>query len=172
MVPETQIPQTPTSKILIVVAEEEAAPIDAYDLAEPVDIRKSLPPEFNEWINSTSWKDRKNALDALLATAKVPRIKEENYQEIMGTLSRCMKDSNIVVVTSAAACVEAIARGLRKPFSQYRHLVLGPLIEKLKERKTSVVEALSNAMDGVFTAVITPQTPISPQATLPCSDMF
>jgi protein STU2 len=74
-----------------------------------------------------------------------------------------MKDSNIVVVTSAAACVEAIARGLRKPFAQYRHLVLGPMIEKLKERKTSVVEALSNAMDGVFTAVQPPSPPSHPK---------
>ena len=134
---------------------EESGPIDAYDLAEPVDIRKNLPSEFNEWITSTKWKERKNALDALLQNAKVPRIKEENYSEIMGILSRCMKDANIVVVTSAAQCVEAIARGLRKPFAQYRHLVMIPMVEKLKERKPSVVEALSNAMDGIFSAVTT-----------------
>jgi hypothetical protein len=36
-----------STQILTVVVEEEAAPIDAYDLAEPVDIRKSLTPEFN-----------------------------------------------------------------------------------------------------------------------------
>ena len=92
-------------------------------------------------------------MEALLQNAKVPRIKEENYSEIMGTVTRCMKDTNIVVVTAAAQCVEAIARGLRKPFAQYRHLVMIPMVEKLKERKPSVVEALSNAMDGVFSAV-------------------
>jgi len=98
------------------------------------------------------------ALDALLVNCKVPRIKEENYSEIMGTLGRCMKDANIVVVTIAAQCVEGIARGLRKPFGQYRHLIMMPMVEKLKERKPSVVEALSNAMDGVFLAVSpTPQ---------------
>jgi cytoskeleton-associated protein 5 len=53
----------------------------------------------------------------------------------------------------AAQCVEAIARGLRKHFAQYRHFIMMPMVEKLKERKTNVVEALSNAMDGVFTAV-------------------
>jgi protein STU2 len=71
----------------------------------------------------------------------------------MGILGRCMKDANVVVVTAAAQCVEALARGLRKPFGQYKTLVMMPMIEKLKERKTSVVEALSNAMDAVFTAV-------------------
>jgi len=136
--------------------EVEAAPVDAFDLAEPVDIRKGLPPEFHEWISSTKWKDRKNALDALLQNAKVPRIKEENYSDIMSTLGRCLKDANIVVVTAAAQCVEAIARGLRKPFGQYKNIVMMSMVEKLKERKPAVVEALSNAMDGIFTAVYHP----------------
>ena len=133
--------------------DEEPIVVDAFDLAEPADIRRNLPPEFNEWITSTKWKERKDALDALLTNAKVPRIKEENYSEIMGTLGRCMRDANITVVTVAAQCVEAIARGLRKPFGQYRHLVMIPMVEKLKERKNTVVEALGNAMDAVFTAV-------------------
>lgn len=132
---------------------DEPVVVDAFDLAEPVDIRKNLPPEFHEWIVSTKWKERKDALEALLTNAKVPRIKEENYTELMGILGRCMKDANIVVVTVAAQCVEAVARGLRKPFGQYRQIVMMPMVEKLKERKPAVVEALSNAMDGVFTAV-------------------
>ena len=127
--------------------------VDAFDLAEPVDIRRNLPPEFNDWVVSTKWKERKDALDALLTNAKVPRIKEENYSEIMGILGRSMKDANIVVVTVAANCVEAIARGLRKPFGQYKHFVMQAIVEKLKERKQSVVDALANAMDGVFLAV-------------------
>jgi cytoskeleton-associated protein 5 len=92
-------------------------------------------------------------LEVLLSNAKVPRIEEDNYAEIVGGLGRCMKDSNIVVVPVAAQCVKAIAKGLRKPFGQYRQLVMMPMIEKLKERKTSVVEAISNAMDAVFAAV-------------------
>jgi len=133
--------------------DEEPVVVDAFDLAEPVDIRKNLPPEFHEWVGSTKWKERKDALDALLTNAKVPRIKEENYSDIMGILGKAMKDSNIVVVTAAAQCVEAISRGLRKPFGQYRQIVMMPLVEKLKERKPAVVEAISNAMDGVFSAV-------------------
>ena len=67
-----------------------------------------------------------------------------------------MKDANIVVVTAAAQCVDAIARGLRKPFGQYKSIVMLPMIEKLKERKPAVVEALSNAMDAIFSAVLYP----------------
>ena len=135
------------------MVEDEPVVVDAYDLAEPVDFRKTLIPEFHEWVVSTKWKERKDALESLLASAKVPRIREDNYSDIMQTLGRCMKDSNIVVVTSAAQCVEAIALGLRRPFSQYKSIVMMPMVEKLKERKTNVVEALGNAMDAVFKAV-------------------
>jgi protein STU2 len=144
----------PLTGQIIIFVEEEVVTVDAYDLAEPVNLKKDLIPEFNEWITSTKWKERKDALESLLQTSKVPRIKEDNYTEIMSILGRCMKDANIVVVTVAAQCVEAIARGLRKPFGQYKSLVMMPVIEKLKERKASVVEALSNAMDAVFTAVL------------------
>ena len=135
------------------MVDDEPVVVDAFDLAEPVDIRKNLPPEFHEWIGSTKWKERKDALDALLTNAKVPRIKEENYSDIMGILAKSMKDANIVVVTATAQCVEAIARGLRKPFGQYKQLVMMSMVEKLKERKPAVVDALSNALDGVFSAV-------------------
>jgi len=140
-------------ELIMLMVDEEPVVVDAFDLAEPVDIRKNLPPEFHEWVGSTKWKERKDALDALLTSAKVPRIKEENYSDIMGILAKSMKDANIVVVTAAAQCVDAIARGLRKPFGQYKQLVMMPMVEKLKERKPAVVEALSNAMDAVFTAV-------------------
>ena len=132
---------------------EETAPPDAFDLAEPFDIRKNLPPEFSEWVVSTKWKERKDALEALLTASQIPRIKEENYTEIISTLGKSMKDSNIVVVTVAAQCVEAIAKGLRKGFAQYRSLVMAPMVEKLKERKQSVVDAIGGAMDAVFSSL-------------------
>jgi protein STU2 len=138
----------------VIIVDEEPVVVDAFDLAEAVDIRKNLPPEFQEWVHSAKWKERKDALEALLTNSKVPRIKEENYMDIMGILSRSMKDANIVVTTVAAQCVEAIARGLRSSFGQYRQMVMLPMVEKLKERKTAVVEALSNAMDAVFSAVL------------------
>jgi hypothetical protein len=134
--------------------EEEVKVPDAYDLAEPVDIRKGLIPEFNEWCYSSKWKERKDALEALLNNSKVPRIKEENYSDIISILGKAMKDANIVVVGVAAQCVEAIARGLRKPFSHYRQMVMMPMVEKLKERKPAVVDALGAALDAVFGAVI------------------
>jgi cytoskeleton-associated protein 5 len=153
---ESQKQKVRLIELVTLIIDEEPVVVDAFDLAEPVDIRKNLPPEFHEWVGSTKWKERKDALDALLTNAKVPRIKEENYSDIMGILAKAMKDANIVVVTAAAQCVEAIARGLRRPFGHYRQMVMQPMVEKLKERKPAVVEALSNAMDGVFTAVRVP----------------
>ena len=141
----------------MVIVDEEPVVVDAFDLAEPVDIRKNLPSEFNEWIVSTKWKERKDALEALLTNSKVPRIKEENYTEIMGTLGRCMKDANIVVVTVAAQCVEAIARGYFYSPSfvwcyRYRSIIMAPMMDRLKEKKQSVADALGQALDSVFAA--------------------
>ncbi|KAL7274077.1 hypothetical protein RUND412_003043 [Rhizina undulata] len=131
-------------------AEEAEAEIDAFDLAEPVNVIAKLPKEFHEQVSSTKWKDRKEALDALFAALSVPRIKDDNYNEIASALAKCMKDANIAVVTVAANCIEVLSNGLRKNFSKYRQIVLSPVLERLKEKKQTVVDALAKALDGIF----------------------
>ncbi len=58
------------------------------------------------------------------------------------------------MVILAANCIEGIALGLRNNFSQYKQLVTGPLIERLKEKKQNVVEALRGALDAVFKSIM------------------
>ncbi|KAL8901392.1 MAG: hypothetical protein Q9207_005224 [Kuettlingeria erythrocarpa] len=47
--------------------EEQPGEIDAFDLAEPVDVLSKVPANFQESMASSKWKDRKDALDALFA---------------------------------------------------------------------------------------------------------
>ncbi|KAI7661737.1 hypothetical protein KC322_g17311, partial [Hortaea werneckii] len=61
-----------------------------------------------------------------------------------------MKDANIAVVTVAANCVECIAKGLRKAFSRYKGTILSPMLERFKEKKASVTDAIAAACDAVF----------------------
>ena len=129
---------------------EEAVEVDAFDLAEPVDALTKVPKDFQENLASTKWKDRKDALDALYATVNVPRIKDGSYDDIVRALAKCMKDANIAVVTVAANCVEALAKGLRGGFSKYRSTVMSPIMERFKEKKQSVADALGAALDAVF----------------------
>ncbi|KAF8467638.1 armadillo-type protein [Kalaharituber pfeilii] len=132
--------------------EEQEAEIDAYDLSEPVNVLSKLPPEFYTNMSSSKWKERKEALDALFPLVNVPRIKDDDYKDLIAVLAKAMKDANIAVVTVAANCIESTAKGLRAAFLKHKAVVLSPILERLKEKKQSVVDALSAALDGVFMA--------------------
>ncbi|KAJ5206311.1 Protein of unknown function DUF3759 [Penicillium cf. griseofulvum] len=131
--------------------EEDAVVVDAFDLAEPVDVMKKVPDNFHDQLASSKWKDRKEALDALYNVINVPRIKDGPYDEIVRGLAKSMKDANVAVVTIAANCVDVLARGLRNGFTKYRSVIMAPIFERLKEKKTTVADALGQALDAVFT---------------------
>lgn len=130
--------------------EEQPAQVDAFDLAEPVDVLSKAPKDLHENLASTKWKERKEALEAFFAVANVDRIKEGPFDEIVQDLAKCMKDANIAVVTVAANCVDVLAKGLRKGFAKYRGRIMSPIMERLKEKKQSVADALGQALDSVF----------------------
>ncbi|CAB4441999.1 unnamed protein product [Rhizophagus irregularis] len=132
---------------------EEEKEIDAYDLAEPVDVLSKMSKDFYTLLGSSKWKERKEALEGFLEICKTPRIADNNYSELTAALAKRISDANILVVTLAANVIEALALGLREPFAKYKTTVMTPLIEKLKERKQSVVDALSAALDAVFLSV-------------------
>ena len=130
--------------------DADAGEVEAFDLAEPVNVLKKAPADFTEQLASTKWKDRKEALDALYAALDVPRIKDGDFHEIVRGLAKCMKDANVAVVTEAARCIEILAKGLRQSFGKHRAVVTQPIMERLKEKKASVSDALGAALDAVF----------------------
>jgi hypothetical protein len=132
--------------------EAEGVEIDAFDLAEPQDVLSKIPSDFHEQLASPKWKERKEALEAVYVVLNVPRIKEGDYAELARGFAKCMKDANITVVTQAAQCIEVLAKGVRKSFGRYRSIVMGPIMERLKEKKASVADALGAALDQVFLA--------------------
>lgn len=131
---------------------EEEAEEEVFDLAEPVNVLPKVPKDLHDQLGSSKWKDRKEALDALYNAINVPRIKEGPYDDIVRALAKCMKDANIAVVTVAANCVDILARGLRNGFIKYRSVIMVPMLERLKEKKQSVADALGQALDAVFTS--------------------
>ncbi|KAE8368713.1 armadillo-type protein [Aspergillus caelatus] len=130
--------------------EEDGGEVDAFDLAEPVDVMPKVPKDLHEQLSSSKWKDRKEALDALHSALNVPRIKDGPFDDIVRALAARMKDANIAVVTVAANCVDLLAKGLRNGFGKYRSSIMAPMLERLKEKKQSVAEALGQALDSVF----------------------
>lgn len=64
-----------------------------------------------------------------------------------------MADTNINIVIVAANCLEGLALGLRANFNKYRQSVAGLVMDRLKERKVTVVEALSGALNAMYSTV-------------------
>ncbi len=130
--------------------EEEAVEVDAFALAEPVDALSKVPADFHDMVASTKWKERKDTLDALFNVLNTPRIKDGPWDSVVHALAKCMKDANIAVVTVAANCIERLALGVRRGFSKHRSTVMAPIMDRLKEKKQSVADALGAALDAVF----------------------
>ncbi|KAL4808266.1 armadillo-type protein [Aspergillus unguis] len=132
--------------------DDDGGEVDAFDLAEPIDVFPKIPKDFSEQLGSSKWKDRKEALDALYSALNVPKIKDGPFDEIVRGLAKSMKDANVAVVTVAANCVDLLAKGIRSGFVKYRPTIMSPIMERLKEKKQTVADALGQALDAVFIA--------------------
>ncbi|KAK9236260.1 armadillo-type protein [Lipomyces kononenkoae] len=133
------------------VEQEDEDEIDPMDFIEAVDVFGKIPGDFYERMGSVKWKDRKEAVDDLFKVVSVPKVADADFTELTRVLAKCIaKDANVAVVTVAANCVEALAKGLRAGFAKYKNTVFTSLLERLKEKKQSVSEALGAALDAVF----------------------
>ena len=141
------------SGVEVEAEDEDPVEVEAFDFAEAKDLLPQVPGDFNDMINSSKWKERKDTLDELynvLLTAQ--KIKGGAWDDVIRGLTKSMKDANVAVVITAANCIEKLSTGLRKDFARYRSTVQAPIMERLKEKKQTVTDALGGALDGVFAA--------------------
>uniref|UniRef100_A0A673JVG3 TOG domain-containing protein n=1 Tax=Sinocyclocheilus rhinocerous TaxID=307959 RepID=A0A673JVG3_9TELE len=131
--------------------EAEAAQVDPYELLEAVEILSKLPKDFYEKIEAKKWQERKEALEAVEALIKNPKLESGDYGDLVRALKKVIgKDANVMLVAMAAKCLAGLAAGLRKKFGTYAGLVVSTILEKFKEKKPQVVLALQEAIDAVF----------------------
>ncbi|XP_054256793.1 cytoskeleton-associated protein 5 isoform X2 [Indicator indicator] len=132
--------------------EEEAVPqVDAYELLEAVEILSKLPKDFYEKIEAKKWQERKEALEAVELLVKNPKLEAGDYADLVKVLKKVVgKDTNVMLVALAAKCLAGLATGLRKKFGQYAGHVVPTILEKFKEKKPQVVQALQEAIDAIF----------------------
>ncbi|XP_078405682.1 cytoskeleton-associated protein 5 [Cetorhinus maximus] len=131
--------------------ESEAPVVDAYDLLESVEILLKLPKDFYDKIEAKKWQERKEALEALEVLVKNPKLESGDYADVVRALKKVIgKDSNVLLVALGAKCLAGLACGLRKKFQSYATHVVPTLLEKFKEKKPQVVQALQEAIDAVF----------------------
>ncbi|KAK0556534.1 hypothetical protein OC846_001101 [Tilletia horrida] len=145
-------------------ADEEAAQEAALDFVEPLDAfsSKEWPRDFDTMVTSTKWQERKETLEAARQVlSSNPKLKPDSRYDgfVEALVLRLTKDVNINVVIEACGCVEAAAKGLRATgsFGKHRDKLMPPLLEKCKEKKAAVVEALSKALDALFQTVSIPE---------------
>lgn len=146
---------------------EEPVPVDPRSFLDPVNVLSLFPCDLEERLGSSKWKDRLEALEecnAVLAQPKNARISDSNidsYGHIASTLGgKCKSDANVNVVIEAAKLIEGLAKGFGKAFGRHRGAVMPGCLERLKERKANVVEALGKALDAVFATVSASYCPI------------
>ncbi|XP_012994294.2 cytoskeleton-associated protein 5 isoform X2 [Esox lucius] len=131
--------------------DEPAPQVDPYELLEPVEILSKLPKDFYDKIEAKKWQERKEALEAVETLAKNPKLENGDYGDLVRALRKVVgKDANVMLVTLAAKCLAGLAAGLRKKFGTYAGHVVPTILEKFKEKKPQVVQALQEAIDAVF----------------------
>ena len=135
------------------VLEEE---LDPFELMEAVDVAAKLPGDFYIQLDAKKWQERKEALEKLqqLLETHPKLVTTTDYGELIKNLKKIIgKDTNIVVATLAIKCLAMLATGLRKGFDKHANSCISVLLEKFKEKKANVVQALREAIDAVYLSV-------------------
>lgn len=138
-------------------SEESAAEIpqeiDEYELVDPVDILAPLEKSgFWNGVKATKWSERKEGVAELTKLASTKRIAPGDFSEICRTLKKLITDVNIAVAVEAVQAIGNLASGLRTNFSASSRFMLPVLLEKLKEKKPTMTEALNNTLQAIHKA--------------------
>ncbi|MEJ1278442.1 cytoskeleton associated protein 5 [Cricetulus griseus] len=106
---------------------------------------------INSVQEAKKWQERKEALEAVEVLVKNPKLEAGDYADLVKALKKVVgKDTNVMLVALAAKCLTGLAVGLRKKFGQYAGHVVPTILEKFKEKKPQVVQALQEAIDAIF----------------------
>lgn len=127
--------------------------IDEYELVDPVDILTPLEKSgFWDGVKATKWSERRDAVSELGKLASAKRIAPGDFSEVCRTLKKLITDVNIAVAAEAVQAIGNLARGLRKDFSGGSRLLLPTLLEKLKEKKPVMADALTQSLQAMHKA--------------------
>ena len=94
-------------------------------------------------------QEKKEKLTELLTLAEASAKIEISpaLTDVIGSLKKCLKDSNVVIVGDALKCICALAKGTRRAFYNYARQFYPTLIQLLKEKKSNVSIPLTQCLD-------------------------
>ncbi|KMZ71605.1 Protein MOR1, partial [Zostera marina] len=132
-------------------AVDDPPEIDEYDLVDPVDILSPLEKSgFWEGVKATKWSERRDAVAELNKAASTKKIAPGDFSEVFRILKKLITDVNIAVAIEAIQAIGNLARGLRNHFSGGSRFLLAVLLEKLKEKKPTVTDALTQTLQTIY----------------------
>lgn len=125
---------------------------DPLEFVEPVEVLSKLPNDFESRVASAKWKDRVEVIEEVQSVLeKAPKlIESDDYAPLVRVFAKNMRDANIQVVQLAATCANHVAKGLQKNWLKYQSIILGLVIERTKEKKPAVANALDSFLDTMF----------------------
>ncbi|AQK99762.1 Protein MOR1 [Zea mays] len=156
---EESVPETSGANTSEEAATDAPVEIDEYDLVDPVDILTPLEKSgFWDGVKATKWSERRDAVAELTKLGSAKKIAPGDFHEICRTLKKLITDVNLAVSVEATQAIGNLARGLRAQFSGNARMLLPVLLEKLKEKKPTMTEALSQTLQamhksGCFTLI-------------------
>lgn len=105
------------------VAATKVIAAEFLDFSDPVAFIEKVPTSFFDDMNSSNWKVRKEALEILLPLVSHPKLVDGRYFELLNVLAKKVQDPNVLVANLSIQCIEKLAFGLAKNFSQYKSIV-------------------------------------------------
>ena len=70
------------------------------------------------------WQERREALEEVQKLVSNPKLESGDYADLVRALKKVVsKDSNVMLVTLAAKCLDSLATALRKKFAPYAVVV-------------------------------------------------
>ncbi|KAF6214839.1 hypothetical protein GE061_009582 [Apolygus lucorum] len=104
-------------------------------------------------IESKQWGDRKDALEELLKNINSNKtISHTTYNKTIKCLRiLILNDTNVLLISKAVQCVTALAKKEdHEEFRSHAPLMMTLLLEKFKEKKSVLVEAIREATDAIY----------------------
>lgn len=125
--------------------------IDIYEMAEAKDIFSKFPQEWVEKVLAMEkWADKKQALEQVNAEANYPKLADKNPGALVDLAKKLINDNNVNVMVQAVKLVGLLSKGLRKSFEIYSKEFFPMFLDKLKEKKTLIIQEVFTGLDNLL----------------------
>lgn len=134
-------------------ATQAAHEVDMDDLVPRVAIETIVPSATLQSMGDSSWKVRKEALEAVQASLKPHARLQGHATDLVQALKPRLHDTNIMVRNLALDVVSMLARGLQKQFEPLARVLSAPVVQVMADAKAPVRAAAAAALDAMVEQV-------------------